>query len=444
MSLIPVLVLYTYRTVLAYYAAGTPSEFSNLPVLKLAEYKKILVIAPHPDDETLAAGGVIQQALSAGDQVKVVVVTNGDGQRYSPIVLDERVPLKPRDYVMVGEQRQAESVHAMQKLGLKREDMIFLGYPDRGTAFLWLADWRSECPYRSVYTRVDKNPYPDTYHAGESYCGSNLLNDLQNILDGYKPDLVLLPHPSDQHPDHGAVSDFARMAIAMESVKQTGYSPEIWAYLVHYGIFPQPRGTRMENVLVPPKNLLEPASHWGTLLLSTPEVEVKYGAIRQYSTQMRLMSSFLTSFARSNELYESLPVAVLSPVSFTTLPVYPHTTKEGINSGMPYTANEDFPIKGHMFLGWQTIRLNDKLWLYLDVQRDMFPAEKCTLYVKLPSGQTEKINLTPTGSIFSSRVYSAQVDLASLGNPTVLAFAAQITQGGGLMSKTGWHMLVLN
>jgi LmbE family N-acetylglucosaminyl deacetylase len=439
-----VLVLYTYRTVRAYYAAGTPGELGALPVLELTGYKKILVIAPHPDDETLAAGGVIQQALSAGDTVKVVVVTNGDGQKYSPILLNERSSPQLHNYVDVGKRRQAESVHALKKLGVPLQDMIFLGYPDRGTASIWLADWRTQCPYRSAYTRVEKSPYPDTYHSGGIYCGSNILGDLQNILDDYKPDLVLLPHPSDQHPDHGAVSNFARMAIAMTSVQYGGYSPEIWGYLVHYGMFPEPRGKHLENFLVPPKNLLEPASHWGSVLLSPSEVSAKYDAIREYSTQIRMLGKFLPSFARSNELFESLPVAALSPIAFVALPVYPHTPMENTGSGFSHTANEDYLVKGNMFIGWQTVRLKNILWLNLDVRRDVLPDVKCTLYVKLPNGQTERINLTPTGSIFSSRVYSGQVDLTTLGNPSVLAFAAEIKQGGVLISKTGWHMLILD
>src|SRR5258708_19838933 len=43
-----------------------------------ASPKTIMVFAPHPDDETLMAAGIIQAALSRGDVVKVVIVTNGD------------------------------------------------------------------------------------------------------------------------------------------------------------------------------------------------------------------------------------------------------------------------------------------------------------------------------------------------------------------------------
>jgi hypothetical protein len=40
---------------------------------------RLMVFAPHPDDETLAAGGLIQRVLARDGQVRVVFVTNGDG-----------------------------------------------------------------------------------------------------------------------------------------------------------------------------------------------------------------------------------------------------------------------------------------------------------------------------------------------------------------------------
>ena len=39
---------------------------------------KIAVLAPHPDDESLGTGGLIQQALAAGAEVRVIFVTDGD------------------------------------------------------------------------------------------------------------------------------------------------------------------------------------------------------------------------------------------------------------------------------------------------------------------------------------------------------------------------------
>ena len=74
------------------------------------EFTVILVIAPHPDDETLAAGGIIQQAITIGIDVKVIVVTNGDGQVLAPLALHMDLLPRPKDYIADGKQRQTETV----------------------------------------------------------------------------------------------------------------------------------------------------------------------------------------------------------------------------------------------------------------------------------------------------------------------------------------------
>ena len=53
-------------------------EPTSVPPLTFTENDRILVLAPHPDDETLGAGGVIQRALEAKAHVKIVFLTYGD------------------------------------------------------------------------------------------------------------------------------------------------------------------------------------------------------------------------------------------------------------------------------------------------------------------------------------------------------------------------------
>lgn len=45
----------------------------------LSPVTRLLVFTPHPDDETLGAGGLIQRVQRLGGQVQVVLMTNGDG-----------------------------------------------------------------------------------------------------------------------------------------------------------------------------------------------------------------------------------------------------------------------------------------------------------------------------------------------------------------------------
>ncbi|HLO30458.1 MAG TPA: PIG-L family deacetylase, partial [Anaerolineales bacterium] len=327
------------RDNLVTYSAKNTAELNNLPALTINNVHRILVISPHPDDETLSAGGVIQQALAAGSQVKVVIVTNGDGQKFAPVMLSEKIYPRPPDYIAMGERRQAEVKAALRKLGVRDNDIVFLGYPDRGTRPMWLADWNSQCPYIASYTRAAKDPYPDTYHAGDPYCGNNLLNDLRAIITAYRPDLIIVPHPADQHPDHGAVSNFARLAIALETARDESYVPEIWGYIVHYGMYPQPRGNYTAQALMPPKRLMGENNQWGRVDLTPSQVMVKYSAIRQYSSQNLLLGKFLVSFARRDELFESLPIQVLPPISFTTLPVFVHNAAKANGSDVAEVNN---------------------------------------------------------------------------------------------------------
>ncbi|MCB1569830.1 MAG: PIG-L family deacetylase, partial [Xanthomonadales bacterium] len=46
--------------------------------LELRDSDRLLVVVPHPDDETLATGGLIQRALLAGAALRVVFATDGD------------------------------------------------------------------------------------------------------------------------------------------------------------------------------------------------------------------------------------------------------------------------------------------------------------------------------------------------------------------------------
>jgi LmbE family N-acetylglucosaminyl deacetylase len=74
----------------------------------------LLVLVAHPDDEVLGMAGVIAWARRAGRRVVVAIATNGNawGSRED------------------GLRRDAESVAGLELLGVPRDDVLFLGYPD--------------------------------------------------------------------------------------------------------------------------------------------------------------------------------------------------------------------------------------------------------------------------------------------------------------------------
>lgn len=57
-----------------------------LPEIQLPQKNQTVVIfAPHCDDEVLGSGGLIYKSIQNGARVCVVLMTNGDGQRYGTI-----------------------------------------------------------------------------------------------------------------------------------------------------------------------------------------------------------------------------------------------------------------------------------------------------------------------------------------------------------------------
>jgi LmbE family N-acetylglucosaminyl deacetylase len=78
----------------------------------------------HPDDESIACGGVMRAAADAGHRVVLVVATGGE---HGEIVADVLAPGQT-----LGERRYEETMAAARILGVARTE--FLGYVDSGMA----------------------------------------------------------------------------------------------------------------------------------------------------------------------------------------------------------------------------------------------------------------------------------------------------------------------
>ncbi|MER2252324.1 PIG-L family deacetylase [Methylorubrum podarium] len=98
-----------------------------LPVADLATLVPdgggLVVVAPHPDDESLGCGGLIAQALKQGRAVRVVIVSDGCGSHPNS---------KAYPHDRLRSLREAETVAAMAELGLGLEHIHFLRLPDGG------------------------------------------------------------------------------------------------------------------------------------------------------------------------------------------------------------------------------------------------------------------------------------------------------------------------
>jgi LmbE family N-acetylglucosaminyl deacetylase len=109
-----------------------PKHFDYLAALRalptttaeaFLQSRHLLVIAPHPDDESLGMGGTIAAAVEAGVPVTVAFLTCGEGSHrgsasYPPAAL--------------ATQRRLEALEALRQLGLGAEHAVFLDLPDGG------------------------------------------------------------------------------------------------------------------------------------------------------------------------------------------------------------------------------------------------------------------------------------------------------------------------
>src|SRR5436305_1509420 len=86
--------------------------------MQLAEGDRILVLAPHPDDEVLGAGGVLREAVRRGLPTRVVFLTNGDSNEWSFLAYRKRPVILPRSVLAMGILRRQEGLAAAAVLGL--------------------------------------------------------------------------------------------------------------------------------------------------------------------------------------------------------------------------------------------------------------------------------------------------------------------------------------
>ena len=263
---------------------------------------RVLVVAPHPDDEVLAAGGQILHALAAGAQVHVVFLTCGDAFEWNAMVL-ERVPNPgPRGMLALGERRIEEARAAAAALGLDPEALTFLGYPDGGLMHLLLNHYQH--PYASKSTGVARVPYDDALSTGAEYTGRSLERDLARVVERIDPTVVLTCSPRDAHRDHRAAG-YATMRVLGERAFET----RIGWYIVHGAYeYPLPKGYWPTLPLYPaPRGRGMP---WRRVDLTPEQVERKARAIRAHASQVSVMRRFLLAFARRNELVSPVPIPV--------------------------------------------------------------------------------------------------------------------------------------
>ena len=268
------------------------------PMPNLSESDRVLIIAPHPDDEILCCGGLLKRASERGIAAKVAFVTNGDGSRTGQIFKTLREPLaRDNDLFSIAQQRQIEALDALSHVGIGEENAHFFGFPDGGlTAITQMQD---DEIYWAPTTRRNHVAYPRAYAPGARYRREELLDLMTKLIRQFEPTLILTGHCLDTHPDHAATHPLAVAALGRANLKAP---PRIGQYLVHYGIWPVPNGLHADEPIAPPAALLK--RDWETLALSPDEIAAKLAALECYDSQLVSLPRYLRAFVRRNEIFD--------------------------------------------------------------------------------------------------------------------------------------------
>jgi len=366
-------------------------EFKAGNVVLLAQ-DRILVLAPHPDDEVLGAGGVIQQAVARKLPLRIVFFTYGDSNQWSFLLYRKHPVVMPKAVETMGLVRHDEAIKASQILGVAPGNLTFLGYPDFGTLNIWYYHWNNSLPYRSLMTRVTAVPYQGAYRPGALYKGEEIVRDLRSILRAFKPTKIFVSHPADHNGDHLALYLYLRVALWDE---QMSGAVGLYPYLIHYLAWPKPKGVHPEKDLVPPEDLVTDEI-WKQFRLSDAQFQLKNKALQAHASQYRSSPKYLLSFVKYNEIFGDYPPLRLHLNENTS--IFSTQKKFVAAAELPEELNERERLA---FIGvdWKFVRWErDNLIVSIKFSRPLAQDVEASIYFfgynnKMPFGQMPKINV---------------------------------------------------
>jgi LmbE family N-acetylglucosaminyl deacetylase len=146
---------------------------------------KIVVFAPHPDDEILCCGGTIIEKLKKGYDISIVYMTDGRNALCNLGVITNPSPFELKDI------RRKEAIRGANLLGVTPSNLYFLDVED---------------------TKLNYDP--------------NLINIIRDLLNSIKPQEIYLPSIEDATSDHKNTN-----LIVMSSLKMIKLETKLYSYI---------------------------------------------------------------------------------------------------------------------------------------------------------------------------------------------------------------------
>ena len=162
----------SYRNVFRMYEYIQPFLKYSLPVEEELPGKKVLVIAPHQDDESIGCGGTLAKHTKAGGRLEIAFCTSG------------------------GEKRMYEAKDAAKILGSRINHFL-------------------QFDIRSLYRNT-----------------SQLAERFTELFNRVKPEILFLPFMIDNHQDHVAISRAFSKAYKTKAVNCFVYAYSVWTTLI--------------------------------------------------------------------------------------------------------------------------------------------------------------------------------------------------------------------
>ncbi|SDN92101.1 N-acetylglucosaminyl deacetylase, LmbE family [Paenibacillus sp. yr247] len=248
----------------------------------------ILIVAPHPDDDVLSSGGVIQKAVRTGKPVHIIYLTNGDANTDSIRNFLHAPPI-PASFRRLGRIRHLEALRVESFLGVSSNRLYFFGFPD--ALSLPIAKSTNENRvFRSPVTLWDRARYSFSFHRNAPYTRKTAISLFTEILNKVKPKTIIVNRADDTHPDHRAARIFL-----MDALRRTRMKPLILSYLIHF-----PKWPSFKGAFVPPARLN--TRNVRALSLSALEQRKNLQAFRLYRSQFHAHDRILR-LIRQKEIY---------------------------------------------------------------------------------------------------------------------------------------------
>lgn len=160
-----------------------------VPVMDLSDFKRLLVIAPHPDDEILGVGGGMMSMLENKQEVFVAFLTDGEHS------------LPDLDPGMVARERVSISQRVLGNLGVDGENICRFSFSD------------------------GKLP-----RAGEKGFDAMAVS-LSRMLSSVQPDILLVTHPLETWPyDHVAAYEITAEAMDRSACNCAFFGYWVWLW----------------------------------------------------------------------------------------------------------------------------------------------------------------------------------------------------------------------